>query len=220
LTEGGRWNPEKPPAESAASACVTPEPGRGDMTWVLFDYGGVICRPQPEADVALLAAAAGGTVQDFSEGYWAHRLDYDRAELNSVTYWQKVGAGVGRTYSAAEIAELTRLIEDLAAAGHRLALLSNAPSEVADAVAALPVAAYFEHCTFSCYLPAAKPDPECYQAVLALLGASPAEVVFLDDRPENVAGAKALGIRGVRFAGAGQARAALAGLGVTTCPSG
>jgi len=233
LTEGGRWNPEKPPAESAASACVTPSREEASMTWVLFDYGGVICRPQPEADVALLAAAAGGTVQDFSEGYWAHRLDYDRAELNSVTYWQKVGAGVGRTYSAAEIAKLTRLdiaswvhlqpetvtlIEDLAAAGHRLALLSNAPAEVADAVAALPVAAYFEHCTFSCYLPAAKPGPECYQAVLALLGASPAEVVFLDDRPENVAGAEALGIGSVRFTGAGQARAALAGLGVTTRP--
>lgn len=201
------------------------------MAWVLLDYGGVICWPQPEEDVALLAAAAGGTVQDFSESYWAHRPDYDRAKLNDVTYWQKVGASVGRTYSAAEIAELTRLdiaswvhlqpetvtlVEDLAAAGHRLALLSNAPAEVADAVAALPVAAHFEHCTFSCYLPAAKPDPGCYQAVLALLGAGPAEVVFLDDRPENVAGAEALGIRAVRFAGAGQARAALARFGITT----
>ena len=205
------------------------------MTWVLFDYGGVICQPQLEAEVALLAQAAGGTVQAFSDGYWAYRLDYDRAKLDAVTYWQKVGAGLGRSYSAAEIAELTRLdvtswrhlkpgtvtlIEDLAAAGHRLALLSNAPAEVADFVTALPVAAHFEHCTFSCYLPAAKPDPECYQAVLALLGAGPAEVVVLDDRPENVAGAEALGIRAVRFTGAGQARAALAELGVTTRPPG
>src|SRR6516165_4939430 len=205
------------------------------MTWVLFDYGGVICQPQLEAEVVLLAQAAGGTVQAFSDGYWAYRLDYDRAKLDAVTYWQKVGAGLGRSYSAAEIAELTRLdvtswrhlkpgtvtlIEDLAAAGHRLALLSNAPAEVADFVTALPVAAHFEHCTFSCYLPAAKPDPECYQAVLAVLGATPAEVVFFDDRPENVAGAEALGIRAVQFTGAGQARAALGALGVTTRPPG
>src|SRR5215469_3608300 len=27
---GGRWNPEEPPAQSAASACVTPERGRGE----------------------------------------------------------------------------------------------------------------------------------------------------------------------------------------------
>ena len=205
------------------------------MTWVLFDYGGVICQPQLEAEVVLLAQAAGGTVQAFSDGYWAYRLDYDRAKLDAVTYWQKVGAGLGRSYSAAEIAELTRLdvtswrhlkpgtvtlIEDLAAAGHRLALLSNAPAEVADFVTALPVAAHFEHCTFSCYLPAAKPEPGCYQAVLAILGASPAEVVFLDDRQENVTGAEALGIRSVQFTGPDQARAALARYGVTTLPRG
>jgi putative hydrolase of the HAD superfamily len=205
------------------------------MTWVLFDYGGVICQPQLEAEVALLAQAAGGTVPAFSDGYWAYRLDYDRAELDAVTYWQKVGTGLGRSYTAAEIAELTRLdiaswqhlqpgtvtlIEDLAAAGHRLALLSNAPAEVADAVATLPVAAHFEYCTFSCYLPAAKPEPDCYRAVLAVLGASPAEVVFLDDRPENVTGAEAMGIRSVRFTGPDQARLALARYGVTAVPRG
>ena len=206
------------------------------MTWVLFDYGGVICQPQPEADVALLARAAGCTIAEFSEGYWAHRLDYDRGELDCATFWQKVAAGAGRSFTAAQIAELTRLdiaswlhlqpgtvtlIEDLAAAGYRLALLSNAPAEVADVMAALPVvAAHFEHCTFSCYLRAVKPQPEVYQAVLTLLGASPGEVVFLDDRPENVAGAEALGIRSVHFTGPDEARAALARYGVTTAPAG
>jgi putative hydrolase of the HAD superfamily len=203
------------------------------MTWVLFDYGGVICRPQPEADVALLARAAGSTVEDFREAYWAYRLDYDRGELDGVTYWQKVAASLGRSFSAAEMAELigldiaswlnlepgtVSLIEDLAAAGHRLALLSNAPAEVAQVVAALPVAARFEHCVFSCYLRAVKPEPDCYQAVLTVLGAGPGEVVFLDDRVQNVTGAEELGIRGVQFTGPGAARAALARLGVTTGP--
>jgi putative hydrolase of the HAD superfamily len=204
------------------------------MTWVLFDYGGVICQPQPEADVALLASAAGCTVGEFRAGYWAHRLAYDRAELDGVTFWQKVAAAAGRSFTAAQMAELTRLdiaswrhlqpatvtlIEDLAAAGYRLALLSNAPAEVAEAVAALPVASHFEHCTFSCYLRAVKPEPEIYRAVLRVLGASPGEVIFLDDRPENVAGAEALGIRGVHFTGPDEARAALARHGVTIAPS-
>ena len=190
------------------------------------------------SQVKLAAAykAAGCTIQEFCEGYWAHRLDYDRGELDCVTFWQKVAASAGRSFTAAQIAELTRLdiaswlhlqpgtvtlIEDLAAAGYRLALLSNAPAEVADVMAALPVvAAHFEHCTFSCYLRAVKPQPEVYQAVLTLLGASPGEVVFLDDRPENVAGAEALGIRSVHFTGPDEARAALARYGVTTAPAG
>jgi len=205
------------------------------MTWVLFDYGGVICTPQPDDDVARLAGAAGVTVPDFSAAYWAYRISYDRADLDGRTYWQKVAAALGRSFAAAQIAELTRLdaeswlhlregtvalLEDLAAAGNRLALLSNAPAEVAEVVAGLPVAGLFEHRAFSCYLRAVKPEPECYLAVLALLGAAPGEVVFIDDRPENVAAAAALGIRSVHFTGPGQARSALAGHGVTAAARG
>ena len=203
------------------------------MIWVLFDYGGVICTPQRDSDVALLASAADAPVPAFCDAYWAHRLDYDWAELDGTTYWQKVAAGVGRSFTAAQVAELIRLdiaswmhlrqgtvtfIEDLATAGYRLALLSNMPAEVAEVVAGLPVAAHFEHCLFSSSLGWVKPQPECYRAALAILGASQADVVFLDDRPENVAGARALGIRSVRFTDPGQARAALAAYGVVTTP--
>lgn len=203
------------------------------MTWVVFDYGGVICTPQPDSDVMRLASVAGVPEPAFSDAYWAHRLAYDRAELDGTTYWQKVAAGVGRSFTAAQVAELIRLdiaswlhlqagtvtlIEDVAAAGYRLALLSNAPAEVAEVVAGLPVAARFEHCVFSYALRSVKPEPECYRAVLAMLGADPADVVFVDDRPDNVAAAQALGIRSVQFTDPGQARAALAAHGVVTTP--
>jgi putative hydrolase of the HAD superfamily len=205
------------------------------MTWVLFDYGGVICTPQPEADVALLASAAAVPVPEFRDAYWAYRLSYDRAELDGITYWHKVAAALGKSFSAGQMAELARLdiaswlhlregtvalIEDLAAAGYRLALLSNAPAGIAEVVAELPLARVFEHQAFSCFLGSVKPEPECYRAVLAMLGAQPADVVFLDDRPENVAGAAALGIRGVHFTTPQAARAALAGHGVTVTPRG
>jgi putative hydrolase of the HAD superfamily len=203
--------------------------------WVVFDYGGVICTPQPEEDVALLAAAAGVPLADFRGAYWAHRLSYDRAELDGTAYWRRVAADLGRSFSAGQMAELTRLdiaswlhlregtvtlIGDLAAAGYPLALLSNAPAEVADVVAGLPVARVFAHRAFSCFLGAVKPEPECYLAVLAMLGARPADVVFIDDRPENVAGAVALGIRGVQFTTPAQARAALARHDVAAAPHG
>ena len=51
------------------------------MTWVLFDYGNVICQPQPDGDVARLAEVAGCAVADLLTPYWAYRLDYDRAAL-------------------------------------------------------------------------------------------------------------------------------------------
>jgi putative hydrolase of the HAD superfamily len=206
-----------------------------DSAWVVFDYGGVICTPQPDEDVALLAAAAGVPVPDFQAAYWAYRYSWDRAELDGTSYWHKVAAALGLSFSAPQMAELTRLdiaswlhlrdgtvalIDDLAAAGYPLALLSNAPAEVAEVVADLPVARAFEHCAFSCFLGAAKPDPGCYQAALGMLGARPADVVFIDDRPENIAAAAALSIRGVQFSTPSQARAALAAHGVTAARRG
>jgi putative hydrolase of the HAD superfamily len=199
------------------------------MTWVLFDYGNVICLPQPELDVARLAQVAGYPVADLLVPYWAYRLDYDRAALDVTSYWQQVAAGLGSRFTEAQIAELSRLdagswlhlrpgsvdlVADLAAAGRPLAVLSNAPEDTAQAVADLPVAAHFRHLMFSCHLKLAKPDPECFRAALAVLRAEPADVVFLDDRPDNVAGAAALGIRSVRFTDAETARDDLASCGV------
>ena len=203
------------------------------MTWVLFDYGGVISEPQPEADRAGLVRASGGPAADFEAAYWRYRLDYDRAALDVTAYWQQIAADLGRSYSDAKIAELSRLdsmswltlqpgtvelLTGLAAAGHRLALLSNAPADVAEAVQALPLAGYFEHLVFSCALKSAKPDPECFQATLAVLGAEPVNVIFLDDRPDNVAAAAALGMVSFQFTDAAAARADLARHGIA--PSG
>ncbi|MEV0390303.1 HAD-IA family hydrolase [Nonomuraea sp. NPDC050643] len=48
-------------------------------------------------------------------------------------------------------------------------------------------------------LRARKPDAAPYAAVLDALGVAPAEVVFVDDRPVNLAPARALGMRTILF---------------------
>jgi putative hydrolase of the HAD superfamily len=199
------------------------------VTWVLFDFGGVICYPQPEEDQALLARAAGCTVAEFNGAYWPYRLDYDRAVFDVTGFWQRVGGRLGRSFDEAQIAELARLdiaswmhlqkgtvalIEDLAAAGQRLALLSNAPVDVAEAVSRLPVAARFEHLAFSCFLKSAKPDPECFNGALAMMGAEPGEVILVDDRADNIAGAARVGLAGIQFTTPDAARAGLLRHGV------
>jgi putative hydrolase of the HAD superfamily len=199
------------------------------VAWVMFDYGGVISRWPSEQDMAMLAAAAGIPARRLADAYWQRRPAYDRAELDAAAYWQQVGliAGRGQAYSEAEVAELTRmdtdswlhlqagtvaLIEELAAVGHRLAILSNAPAETADAIAGLPVARHFEHLIFSCQLKMAKPAIEFFTSALARLEATAAEVIFIDDQPDNVAAAVTLGMQTIRFTSPGQARALLAQL--------
>jgi putative hydrolase of the HAD superfamily len=55
----------------------------------------------------------------------------------------------------------------------------------------------------------AKPDRKIYEEVARELGADPADVVFVDDRPENVAGAEAAGMTGVHYTGVDALRATL-----------
>ncbi len=57
-----------------------------------------------------------------------------------------------------------------------------------------------------------KPDPKIFQAVMRELGVSAKNVVFFDDAPENVVAAKKLGIRGIVFKNAVQAREAILAL--------
>jgi putative hydrolase of the HAD superfamily len=196
------------------------------VRWVMFDYGGVISHPPTQQDLGLLAGVAGAAVPAFTEQYWSWRSAYDLAELDVAGYWRQVGRGLGRSYSETQVAELARLdraswlrlqagtvalIEDLAAAGQPLALLSNAPDQLAEAISGLPIARYFGHLLFSCQLKSAKPDPACYSRALGTLGAEARDVVFIDDRGENVTAAAGLGLRSVLFTDAHGTRAAVTG---------
>jgi putative hydrolase of the HAD superfamily len=173
-----------------------------------------------------MGRAAGVPVPVLIDVYWQWRPAYDLAELDASGYWRQIGRSLGRRdFSDAEISELIRLdreawlrlqagtvalIEDLAAAGQPLALLSNAPDDLARAIGSLPIVAHFGQLIFSCQLKLAKPDPECYTRALDILGASAADVIFIDDRMENVAAAAALGLRSVHFTSADGIRAAVA----------
>ena len=185
--------------------------------WVLFDYGAVLCTEQPVEDRRALVAAAGLDPDDgpatgrFWSRYWRDRPAYDRAELDPAAYWARV---LDRTPAAAELAAFDAadvagwchpppaslaVAEALAKDGVELALLSNAPASLADAVDELPWMQVVPHRFYSCRLRATKPDPAAYGGVLTELGADAADVTFVDDRPANVAGAAAVGMRALLY---------------------
>ena len=56
---------------------------------------------------------------------------------------------------------------------------------------------HFERIFLSHEMGTRKPEPECFRQVLAYLEIPPGQVVFVDDAPENVAAAEALGMVGI-----------------------
>lgn len=67
---------------------------------------------------------------------------------------------------------------------------------------------------FSFQVKQIKPEPEIYHTLLARYDLKADECVFLDDRAENIEGARACGIHGIRFTSYEQAKQSLREYGV------
>ena len=92
-----------------------------------------------------------------------------------------------------------QLVRDLKAAGYKLYVLSNMSREFIDFLRRFPVYGLFDGEVVSCEEGVVKPEPEIYRRLLGRYGLDPAQTLFIDDRPANIAAAAALGIRGQLF---------------------
>jgi putative hydrolase of the HAD superfamily len=98
--------------------------------------------------------------------------------------------------------------------GFKTGILSNIPFEIADVFQHFGWAKGFTHNTWSCYLRMAKPDPAIYHHVVDALQVRPEEVLFLDDRQENILSAEAVGLQGILFRDVAQLREELEARGL------
>jgi putative hydrolase of the HAD superfamily len=176
---------------------------------VVFDYGMVLTVEQPVSALEEMAAICGVSADVFHKAYWEYRLAYDR-DLNADQYWKKTMKLAGVELNAAQIAKLVLVdgagwshlnplsvswVRQLRSAGLQLAVLSNMPPEVKEyLVAHLEIFSYFHHLIFSCDVHQVKPEPGIYQHCLDVLQLSPHEVLFLDDKQQNVDAATDFGI--------------------------
>jgi HAD superfamily hydrolase (TIGR01509 family) len=93
------------------------------------------------------------------------------------------------------------LYEDLHQRGYRVAMLSNL-AEFNMLAIARKFPGFFDvspHNFFSYELGLLKPDPQIYRSACQRLQTTPEQCVFLDDVPENVAGAHAAGMHAIQF---------------------
>ncbi|MEU7589496.1 HAD family phosphatase [Micromonospora sp. NPDC049230] len=195
---------------------------------VLFDLFGVIARQQAPSGQELLAATAGVSAPTFWETYWALRIPYDRGELTGSEYWRQVAAALDTTFDdhqiacliAADIAswsavdnDMVALVEQTAASGRRIALLSNIPEELAVHYEEHHRwLKYFDAVAFSCRTGHAKPEPDAYRWCCRALALAPGRILFVDDSAENIQAAEAIGMHAHLFVGPTQARQAIAEL--------
>lgn len=137
---------------------------------------------------------------------WAHvaaTLGLDAGELSQLQadFWR------GDTFDESLLA----LIRSLHAR-YKTGLISNALPDARAMFASKLDGDLFDILVFSGEEGVKKPDPEIFRRALARLAVRPEESIFVDDMPENVAAAQALGMHGIRFTSGDDLRRALAQL--------
>jgi putative hydrolase of the HAD superfamily len=194
---------------------------------VVFDYGEVISVTPTESDRAALAELAGGDKQVFWPAYWRHRDALDQGTMSIREYWRGIERELGEHWGDATLHRLwladfrswltldhdtLDVLVDLQAGGTRLALLSNAGRDFGSYFRHGMLGELFEEVFVSGELGIVKPGPEIFEHVMAELGVTADQMIFIDNKQENVRGAESLGIAGHVFTTAHDLRAYLQGL--------
>jgi 2-haloacid dehalogenase len=111
---------------------------------------------------------------------------------------------------AGEIEGAVVILEELKSAGYELHALTNWSAETfpfaRDRFAFLE---WFESILVSADVGLIKPDPAIFRLLLERIGRTPAACIYIDDNPNNVAAAAALGFDAIAFRGAPRLREAL-----------
>ena len=204
---------------------------QGSSRTVLFDVGGVLvdAHPNPHAIAELFGDGSRGLTTLVDQAMWTHRGEYD-AGMSDREFWDRIAGDCGQPEpSSALLKELVALdasrmataneetlglVRQLRRQAVRLGILSNAPYPIAKAIRRSEWGNLFDFFAFSCDYGICKPSRGIYRDVLVRLDVPHEDVVFIDDRRENVRAAELLGVQGIVWKGVEDAETRLKALGV------
>jgi HAD superfamily hydrolase (TIGR01509 family) len=193
---------------------------------VLFDLGNVLV----DVDVGMFPQKLGfeeaTEIMYLAQDLRAWVLRYEAGEFATDLFLAGLQNILGGAYPMRQIREafqsivrdpivgMERLV-DIVSRTRRTALVSNT-NEIhhLTAKATVPALVHIQHEYVSYELKVLKPAPGFYRAVIEDLQLKPEEIVFIDDTPDNVAGAEAAGMTGVVFTNAVTLEKQLRSLGI------
>jgi putative hydrolase of the HAD superfamily len=191
---------------------------------LLFDLGGVVIQIEFDRAIQAWADAAGVPAARVAErfsldaGYEAH----ERGELDPAAYCAHLRRTLGLHLAddpllagwnqifVGEVPEVGPLLASLARSFPLYAFSNtNAAHRTFWQARYADILAPFSQIFCSCDLGLRKPAAQAFLEVCSRIDIAPASIVFFDDHPENVRGARAAGLRAHEVHSAAEIRAAL-----------
>lgn len=176
---------------------------------IFLDWGGVLCEDPSQGFVnycssffkipaSTLRPVLLKNLPDFMQGltefeFWKRIARELPISSPDFSLWQKALQQVYRPHQP-----MLDLAKQLNKLGYRLALLSNTepPSKQFHLQQGYD---FFEQRFFSCDLNLVKPDANLFQTAIQSMGAQPEQCLLVDDRAENIQGARNIGMHAYHY---------------------
>ncbi len=208
--------------------------GAAKIKAVILDYGEVLSHP-PTTDEWGRMASLFHIDQDQFRPLWdRNRLQYDRGDLSLEAYWAKLAEDAGTKLEPEQLKKLSQWdvemwghinptmlewLKQMQSSAIKTGLLSNMPVDMIRHVRQqFAWLNDFDHQTFSAEVGLVKPDRAIYRHSLDSLGVQASEALFVDDRAQNIEGARAVGMFAIQFRSTTQLRDDLGKLGFPVLP--
>ena len=191
----------------------------------VFDFGRVLFNWQPETLLQQVLPAR--VVDDASAAHWVAQVfqsyggdwgEFDRGTVEPDALVRRISQRTGLAPAEVEAvvqavpASLTPiqasidLLQRLQQPGRAMFYLSNMPAPYADHLEREHAFVRgFTDGVFSARVQLIKPEPAIFDMASQRFGVAPAELIFFDDSPANVAAARAAGWQALLFSSAAQA---------------
>ncbi len=193
---------------------MTGQPERPDIQGIIFDFGGVIHSFDYGSFFRRFRSRTDRTFEEMTSLVAGSGIPgtYESGEISSGEFFRGIASLCGlrvteEEFLSAFVAIFTpieptiRLIRTLSRS-YRLGLLSNTNEwHFEHHIRGLEFFPLFDAVTLSYQVRAMKPAEAIYRDSLKRIGFSPEECVFIDDREENVEGARKMNIHGIHYTG-------------------
>jgi putative hydrolase of the HAD superfamily len=181
-----------------------------------FDIGGVLISYSIPRQLEVISHELKVPLESVTEAYRQLRPGLDIDAVSNQEFWAELIRMAGsmadpvateHLWSDNYIQEnpfidgMLALVDKLKQQHYKLGVLSNIDREHAEINRSRHIYDRFDVVLLSDEIQARKPDPDVFQELAFRLGVRPAELVFIDDLPENIAGAQKIGVHGILFRG-------------------
>ena len=212
----------------SASAVHKPQHSMNNSPAIIFDLGKVLVDFDYTLAAQKIAARSSQAPADLHAflGSSPFLVEYESGRLTRQKFYEAVRDAIGFTGDLAEFGSffadifsempaMTALHAELRQRGFKTFIFSNTNDLAIEHVRRnFPFFANFDGYIFSCEVGAMKPLPEIYAAMDKMCGRRGTDLIYLDDRAENIAAGAARGWRAILHESPEKTLAALTTFGV------